>query len=255
MAAPGLAGWIFGRRRWPGASCRSAGSRFGRARRPCSRARSMAARSLEKTCSDKSGSGSSQEGPRSAERKPRRRASAMPCTPSRRQARRKARQIQLSRRRRMVMPGRSGSARAWRSLVQRPCLGPAAELAGDGVGLAELGRERGPGRGRAAGQGVGGEPEDGVEPRAGVADGAAGGAAVAEGWRVGVLGGLDAGLASCLASRLRRRGRGRGRGRPIRRRRAVPSSVRGSSGGGGRSGSWRCCRPSGETPEHNMNER
>ena len=62
---------------------------------------------------------------------------------------------------------------------------------------------------------------------------------LAEGWRVGVLGGLDARPRAASPSRLRRRGRRRGRGRPIRCRRAVPSSVRGSSGGGGRSGSWR----------------
>ena len=42
--------------------------------------------------------------------------------------------------------------------------GPAAELAGDGVGLAEGGRQGGPGGRGAAGEGVGGEPEDGVEP-------------------------------------------------------------------------------------------
>jgi hypothetical protein len=56
-------------------------------------------------------------------------------------------------------------------------LGPAAELARRGVGLAEALGERVPGRGRAAGPGVGGEPEDGVEAASRVADGAAGGAA------------------------------------------------------------------------------
>jgi hypothetical protein len=55
--------------------------------------------------------------------------------------------------------------------------GPAAELARGGVGLAEALRQGVPGRGRAAGPGVGGEPEHGVEARARVADGAAGAAA------------------------------------------------------------------------------
>ena len=152
------------------------------------------------------------------------------------------------------MPGRSGSARASRSLVQRPWLGPAAELAGDGVGLAEALGEGGPGRGRAAGQGVGGEPEDGVEAGAGVADGAAGGAAVAEGWRVGVLGGLDGGLAPRLHLGFGGAEDEGGEDGPLGVGERFPGPFGGVAAvvaeadhGGG--------RPSREALEHNMNER
>ena len=92
------------------------------------------------------------------------------------------------------MPGWSGSASAPRSLVQRPCLAQRRNWRETVSGLPNLGGRAAQGGRGATGQGVGGEPEDGVEPGAGVADGAAGGTAVAEGWHVGVLGGLDGGL-------------------------------------------------------------
>ena len=91
------------------------------------------------------------------------------------------------------MPGRLLSARASRSLVQRPCLAQRRNWRETVSGLPKAGGRAAQGGG--AGQGVGGEPEDGVEPRAGVADGAAGGASVGNGGSVGVLGGGELGLA------------------------------------------------------------
>ena len=114
----GIAGCAVCRRRWPAASGSSAGSPFGRARRPCSRARSMGERSLENTSSAKSGLGSTQDGAFSAERKPRRRARAMIRRPRRRVARRQAQQIQCSSAR--IAGGASGRARARSRRSQKP---------------------------------------------------------------------------------------------------------------------------------------
>ena len=163
-------------------------------RNPCSRARRMAARSLENTSSDKSGSGSSQEGARSAERKPRR--GRGPC-PARRACARRG-----GRRGRSSSPGGGGRrcrvGRRQRAPGGAWSRGPGWPSGGTGARRCRACRSAPGARARAGARGrvgVGGEPEDGVEARARVADGAAGGAALADGRRVRVLRGCERGVA------------------------------------------------------------
>jgi hypothetical protein len=111
-----------------------------------------------------------------AEKKPRRRASTTPRTPSRRQAPGAA-VAAADPALQAAEDGGAGAVGVGEGF-EEPCpqagLRPAAELAGGGVGLAELRREGAPG-GQVALR-AGGHPEDGVEAPARVAHGAAGGA-------------------------------------------------------------------------------
>ena len=152
------------------------------------------------------------------------------------------------------MPGWSSSASAWSSLVQRPCLAQRRNWREAVSGLPKRSRQGVPGRGRAAGPGVGGEPEDGVEARARVADGAAGGAALAEGRRVGLLRGRERGVAPRLRLGLGGAEEEGGEDGPLGVGERFPGPFGGVAAvvaeadhGGG--------RPSSETGEHNMNER
>ena len=148
--------------------------------------------------------------------------------------------------------GRPGLGGAW---SRGPALAQRRNWRETVSGLPKRGREGGPGRGRAAGQGVGGEPEDGVE-------------ALARGSRMGRPAGRRSrkgGASGCWAAsmaasrRVSHLGFGGaeeegGEDGPlgVGERFPVPfggvaAVVAEADHGGG--------RPSGETQEHNMNER
>ena len=138
--------------------------------------------------------------------------------------------------------------------VQRPCLAQRRNWRETVSGLPNSGGRACQGGGRAAGPGVGGHPEDGVEPRARVADGAAGAAALADGRRVRVLRGRERGVALPLRFGLGGAEEEGGEDGPLGVGEGFPVPFGGVAAvvaeaehGGG--------RPCGETREHNMNER